>query len=162
MSNSITEWGARSGRLLWWPRKEMPVFLAMRAEERAKIRAEFERRQRDTGATSARPRRDVGATPARRQRDTGRYPPARRRRDTGATSARPRRDVGATPARHWRDVGATPARRRGGAREKVSGVRAKRQTRNHCPNLVSCVGWTPPTVSWFGAISLWRLVRGMF
>ena len=29
---------------LWWPRKEMPMFFAMRAEERAKIRAEFERR----------------------------------------------------------------------------------------------------------------------
>ena len=45
---------------------------------------------------------------------------------------------------------ATAARRRGGAREKVRGVRAKRQVRDHYPNLVSCVGWTPPTVSWFG------------
>ena len=39
----------------------MPVFLAMRAEERAKIRAEFERRRRDAGATPARRRRDTGA-----------------------------------------------------------------------------------------------------
>ena len=28
--------------------------------------------------------------------------------------------------------------------------------------IVSCVGWTLPTVSWFGVISLWRLVRDMF
>ena len=54
----------------------MPVFLAMRAEERAKIRAECERRWRDAGATSARHRRDhdVGAIPARRRRDTGATP----------------------------------------------------------------------------------------
>ena len=32
----------------------MPVFLAIRAEERAKIRAEFEGRRRDTGATARR------------------------------------------------------------------------------------------------------------
>ena len=32
----------------------MPVFLVMRAEERAKIRAEFEGRRRDTGATARR------------------------------------------------------------------------------------------------------------
>ena len=42
----------------------MPVFLAMRAEERAKIRTEFERRRRDTGATARRSARKGGRSPS--------------------------------------------------------------------------------------------------
>ena len=59
-----TIYGNARARILagvWWPRKERPVFLSMRAEERAKIRAEFTRRRCDVGAIPARRRRDNGA-----------------------------------------------------------------------------------------------------
>ena len=52
-----TIYGNARARMLsgvWWPRKEMPVFLSMRAEERAKIPKPLRARRHPTAYAHAR------------------------------------------------------------------------------------------------------------